>query len=56
VKEIKNGRLAMIAMLGIFVQGLVTDEGPATNWAKHVANPFGYNFVTLTSVERLPTL
>ena len=56
MEEIKNGRLAMIAMLGFFVQGAVTNEGPATNWGKHVANPFGYNFVTLTSADRVPTL
>ena len=56
VKEIKNGRLAMIAMLGVFVQGLTTGEGPAANWGKHVADPFGYNFVTISAVERTPVL
>ena len=56
VKEIKNGRLAMIAMLGVFVQGAVTNEGPAANWGKHVADPFGYNFVTLSAVDRTPVL
>lgn len=56
VKEIKNGRLAMIAMLGVFVQGAVTPDGPAANFGKHVANPFGYNFVTITAVERTPVL
>jgi len=56
VKEIKNGRLAMIAMLGVFVQGAVTAEGPAANWGKHVANPFGYNFITITAVDRTPVL
>jgi len=56
VKEIKNGRLAMIAMLGVFVQGLTTGEGPAANWGKHVADPFGYNFVTLQAVDRTPVL
>ena len=56
VKEIKNGRLAMIAMLGVFVQGATTGEGPAANWGKHVADPFGYNFVTIAGVERTPVL
>jgi light-harvesting complex II chlorophyll a/b binding protein 5 len=57
VKEIKNGRLAMIAMLGVFVQGATTGgEGPATNWAKHVADPFAYNFVTISAIDRTPVL
>merc|ERR1712072_953512 len=56
VKEIKNGRLAMISMLGVFSQGLATDEGPAANGGKHVADPFGYNFVTLNAVDRTPSL
>ena len=56
VKEIKNGRLAMIAMLGVFVQGATSAEGPAANWGKHVADPFGYNFVTIAGVDRTPVL
>jgi len=57
VKEIKNGRLAMMAMLGFAVQAGVTKEGPFTNWAGHVSNPFGYNILTVVgNAERVPTL
>jgi len=57
VKEIKNGRLAMVSVLAFAVQSYVTGEGPYANWSKHVADPFGYNLVTvLGAEERTPTL
>merc|ERR1739845_237678 len=55
VKEIKNGRLAMVSILGFAVQSYITGEGPYSNWSKHVTDPFGYNVVTvLSSEDRTP--
>lgn len=57
VKEIKNGRLAMMATLGFAFQAVVTGEGPYANWTKHIADPFGYNLITvLAGEDRAPTL
>ena len=57
VKEIKNGRLAMISVLAFAIQGKVTGEGPFANISKHLSDPFGYNLLTvLGAEERTPTL
>ena len=50
LKEIKNGRLAMVAVLGMFCQGAVTGTGPVANWTSHLADPWGMNVATSNSV------
>ena len=51
VKEIKNGRLAMVACMGFFAQGAVTHEGPVAALGKHLANPWAYNVATSNPVS-----
>ena len=52
--EVKNGRLAMIAMLGYFVQAAVTHQGPYENLCAHLSNPTGANFMTSFGAVRCP--
>mmetsp|Transcript_761 Transcript_761/g.2744 ORF Transcript_761/g.2744 Transcript_761/m.2744 type:complete len:238 (+) Transcript_761:692-1405(+) len=39
VKEVKNGRLAMVAFVGYATQYFVTGKGPVDNWITHVSDP-----------------
>ena len=49
VKELKNGRLAMVANAGFFVQALVTKESPLQNLSTHLAEPQSANVFAYTS-------
>lgn len=53
-KEVKNGRLAMVAFIGFAVAALVTRKGPIAALTYHLSAPFEHNIAG--SIAEMPSV